>query len=72
MAEKLKSPDNFSAAAKDGAVWAVWKPVFGADGYKLYFYDADDPTVCIKTAVSQKPSKMVVGFENGKRYLVQV
>ncbi len=72
MAEKLKSPDNFSAAAKDGAVWAVWKPVFGADGYKLYFYDADDPTVCIKTALSQKPSKMVVGFENGKRYLVQV
>lgn len=72
MAEKLKSPDNFSVAAKDGAVWATWKPVFGAEGYKLYFYAADDPNLCIKTRYSQKPSKMVTGFENGKNYLVQV
>lgn len=72
MAEKLKSPDNFSAAAKDGAVWATWKPVFGADGYKLYFYASDDPNTCMKTRSSQKPSRMVTGFENGKQYLVQV
>ncbi|MDE7229540.1 MAG: CapA family protein, partial [Oscillospiraceae bacterium] len=72
MAEKLKSPDNFSVAAKDGAVLADWKPVFGAEGYKLYFYYADDPNTCIKTCFSQKPSKMVTGLENGKQYLVQV
>ena len=72
MSEKLKSPDNFSAAAKDGAVWVKWKPVFGADGYKLYFYSADDPNTCIRTRCSQKPSKIVTGFDNGKSYLVQV
>lgn len=72
MAEKIKSPDNFSAAARDSAVWAVWKPVFGAVGYKLYFYHAEDPNHCFKTSVSQKCGKLVAGFENGREYLVQV
>lgn len=72
MSEKLKFPDNFSAAAKDGAVSAKWKPVFGADGYKLFFYSADDPNTCIRTRYSQKPSRIVTGFKNGKSYLVQV
>ena len=72
MAEKLKSPDNFSAAARDGAVLTKWKPVFGADGYKLYFYAADDPNTCIKSRYSQKPQKMITGFDNGKEYLVQI
>lgn len=72
VAQKLKSPDNFSAAAKDGAVRAAWKPVFGAVGYKLYFYTADDPNTCYRTSVTQKPHKTITGFENGHRYLVQV
>lgn len=72
MEEKLKSPDNFSAQARDGAVWASWKPVFGAVGYRLYFYHTDDPNNCFRSSFSQKCGIFVTGFENGREYLVQV
>lgn len=49
-----------------------WKPVFGADGYKIMLYMADDANTCIKTRYSQKCSKSVTGLVNGKEYLVQI
>lgn len=49
-----------------------WKPVFGADGYKIMLFAADDPNTCIKTRYSQKCSKSISGLVNGKEYLVQI
>lgn len=49
-----------------------WKPVFGADGYKLMFFTADDPNTCFKTRYAQSCVKHVAGLSNGREYLVQI
>lgn len=70
--EKLKVPGGFNAVGRDCMAVVSWKAVFGADGYKIMFFTADDPNTCIKTRYSQKCAKSVVGFTNGREYLVQI
>ncbi len=72
MSKRLDPPENVSAVGKDGAVYLKWKPVFGADGYKIYFYSAYEPSKCIKTRYSQGTEKTVSGFVNNKGYLAEV
>lgn len=72
MALELKSPDGFAAAGRDGCAVLRWEPVSGADGYRLYFYAADEPDKLIKARYSQKCAKGILGFTNGKMYLAQV
>lgn len=72
MADKLKAPGGFNVAGRDSMAAVSWKPVFGADGYKLMFFKADDPNVCFKTRFAQNCSKRVAGLQNGVEYLVQI
>lgn len=68
----LKAPQNLFATAYDGSVRSDWQPVDGADGYILQFYNADEPDRCIKTRYAQNLSKLIMGFRNGRKYLVRV
>ncbi len=72
MSQRLKAPENFTAAGKDGACLSVWDKVEGAEGYKLQFFRAEEPEKCIKTRYAQDCRKMILGFENGRDYLVRV
>lgn len=72
MIRKPGTPANVTAAVKNGSVTVSWRVVSGADGYKLFFYEASDPSVCIKTRYSEKSQKTVSGFETGKEYYVKV
>lgn len=68
----LKAPQNLFATAYDGSVRSDWQAVEGADGYILQFYNADEPEKCIKTRYAQQTSKLIMGFRNGRKYLVRV
>ena len=68
----LKAPQNLFATAYDGSVRSEWQAVDGADGYILQFYNADEPEKCIKSRYAQHLSKQILGFRNGKKYLVRV
>lgn len=68
----LKAPQNLFATAYDGSVRSDWQAVDGADGYILQFYNADEPQKCIKTRYAQNLSKLIMGFRNGRKYLVRV
>lgn len=72
MSQRLKAPENLRAFGKDGASLSKWDMVEGAVGYKLQFFSADDPETCIKTRYAQDCRKIILGFENGKEYLVRV
>ena len=68
----LKAPQNLFATAYDGSVRSDWQAVDGADGYILQFYNADEPEKCIKSRYAQNLSKLILGFRNGRKYLVRV
>ena len=68
----LKAPQNLFATAYDGSVRSDWQTVEGADGYILQFYNADEPEKCIKTRYAQNNSKLILGFRNGRKYVVRV
>lgn len=72
MSQRLKAPENFNVIGKDGASLSSWDRVDGAVGYKLQFFRADDPEKCIKSRYAQGCKKIILGFENGKEYLVRV
>lgn len=72
MSQRLKAPENFIVTGKDGAALSEWDMVDGADGYKLQFFSADEPERCIKSRYAQDTRKIILGFENGKEYLVRV
>lgn len=72
MPDILSAPENFRVTPKDGSVLSEWNAVAGAVGYRLFYYTADEPKKCIKTRYAQEPRKTILGFENGKEYLVQV
>lgn len=72
MAEKLTAPQGLTATGKDGAVYAEWSEVEGADGYRLFYYEASDPDNCIKTRYAQRNGKTILGFKNGTEYLMRV
>lgn len=72
MGQKLSAPDNLRAEPRNRAALLSWKQVNGADGYRLFFYRADEPERCVKTRYSQKTKKLVSGLENGCEYLVSV
>lgn len=72
MSDRLRAPDNFAVEGKDGAALSTWDTVEGADGYKLQFFTADEPERCIKSRYAQDTKKMILGFENGREYLVRV
>ncbi len=72
MIRKPGIPANITAAVKNDSVTVSWRAVSGADGYKLFFYEASDPSVCIKTRYSEKSCKTVSGFELGKEYYVKI
>ncbi len=72
MTRKLGVPANVVAAVNNDSVTVSWRAVAGADGYKLFFYEASDPSVCIKTRYSEQSRKTVSGFEIGKEYFVKV
>lgn len=72
MPQILSAPENFRVTPKDGSVLSEWDAVSDADGYKLFYYTADDPDKCIKTRYAQDCKKTILGFENGREYLVQV
>ena len=72
MSQRLKAPENFNVIGKDGASLSTWDRVDGAVGYKLQFFSADDPEKCIKSRYAQSCKKIILGFENGREYLVRV
>lgn len=72
MPQRLKAPDNLRVTGKDGASLSEWDRVDGAEGYVLQFFAAGDPEKCIKSRYAQDCRKMILGFENGKEYLVRV
>lgn len=72
MSQRLKAPENFNVIGKDGSSLSSWDKVDGAVGYKLQFFSADDPERCIKSRYAQGCKKIILGFENGKEYLVRV
>lgn len=72
MLRKLGVPANVTAAVKNDSVTISWRAVAGADGYKLFFYEANEPSVCIKTRYSEKSEKTVSGFELEKEYFVKI
>lgn len=72
MSQRLKAPENFNVIGQDGASLSSWDKVDGAVGYKLQFFSADDPERCIKARYAQSNKKIILGFENGKEYLVRV
>lgn len=72
MPQNSGAPENFRVTPKDGSALSEWEPVAGADGYKLFFYSAAEPDKCIKSRYAQDNKKTILGFENGKEYLVQV
>ena len=72
MSQRLKAPENFRVTGKDGAALSEWDKLEGADGYKLQFFSAANPERCIKSRYAQDNRKMILGFENGKEYLVRV
>lgn len=72
MSQRLKAPENLKVIGKDGASLSMWDKVEGAEGYKLQFFSADDPEKCIKSRYAQDCRKIILGFENGKEYLVRV
>lgn len=72
MSQRLKAPENFYVTGKDGASLSKWDKVDGAVGYKLQFFFADDPDKCIKSRYAQGCQKTILGFENGREYLVRV
>lgn len=72
MSKIYEAPLNIKAVGKDGAVHTSWDPVEDADGYKLFYYTAEEPEVCIKTRYAQNCAKTILGFKNGTEYLVSV
>ena len=72
MALELEAPKGFAAAGRDGAVVLRWKPVSGAEGYRVFFYAADEPGKLIKARYSRDCEKGILGFRNGKMYLAEV
>ncbi len=72
MSSKLSVPLNITVTPKDGAVLTGWDSIEGAEGYKLFYYTAENPDTCIKTRYSQTNSKTILGFKNGSEYLVSV
>lgn len=72
MSQRLKAPENFRVTGKDGAALSEWDKLEGADGYKLQFFSSDDPERCIKSRYAQDNRKVILGFQNGKEYLVRV
>lgn len=72
MAEVLKAPEGFSVTGKDGCASLKWEKVSGAEGYRIFFYKAEEPEKVIKTRYSQKCEKGILGFQNGGEYLAQV
>ncbi len=72
MSEEMRPPENFGVTGKDGAALSVWDEVEGADGYKLQFFLGDEPDKCIKSRYAQGTRKTIMGFENGREYLVRV
>lgn len=72
MSNNLSIPRNFRVVPKDGSVFSEWDAVEGAVGYRLFYYDADEPKKCIKTRYAQDSKKTVLGFKNGREYMVQV
>lgn len=72
MAVELNAPGRFAAAGRDGAVVLRWDPVSGADGYRLFFYLAEEPDKLYKSRYSKGCEKGILGFINGKHYLAEV
>lgn len=72
MAEVLKAPQGFTVTGKDGCASLKWDAVSGAEGYRLFFYLANEPQNMIKARYSQKCSKTILGFKNGTEYLAEV
>lgn len=68
----METPKNFSTISKNQSCYSSWDTVEGADGYILRFYRANKPSIAYKTRYAQGNSKVTRGFENGKRYLVDI
>ena len=68
----MDTPKNFITTAKNQACYSTWDSVTGADGYVLRFYRANKPALAFKTRYAQGNSRTTHGFENGKRYLVDI
>ena len=72
MAEVLKAPGGFTVTGKDGCASLKWNEVTGAEGYRIFFYKAEEPETVIKSRYSQKCGKGILGFMNGTEYLAEV
>lgn len=72
MEHELKAPERFTAVGRDEAVALRWRPVSGADGYRVFFYDAEQPDVLLKARYSKDCKKAFLGFINGKTYIADV
>lgn len=72
MAQVLSAPQGFTVTGRDGCALLKWKEVSGAEGYRLFFYRSDEPDALFKARYSQKCTKSILGFTNGREYLAQV
>ncbi len=70
--KRPEAPRGLIVQPSDGAVTAKWNEVIGADGYKLCYYEAEEPEKCFKVRYSERCSKLMPGFQNGREYLVSV
>ena len=70
--KRPEAPRGLIVQSSDGAVTAKWNEVIGADGYKLCYYEAEEPEKCFKVRYSERCSKLMPGFQNGREYLVSV
>ncbi len=70
--KRPEAPRGLIVQPSDGAVTAKWNEVIGADGYKLCYYEAEEPDKCFKVRYSERCSKLMPGFQNGREYLVSV
>lgn len=68
----LNAPQNLYVTSFDGSARSTWTAVHGADGYILKFYNKDEPDKCIKSRYAQGTTKLILGFKNGREYLVRV
>ena len=65
--KKLPAPENIKASVGNGKVTLSWDAVDGADGYRIYQYEAVSKKYKkLKTIKGTKST--VSGLENGKKY----
>ncbi len=72
MALELKAPQNFRVSGRDKSAVLSWDAVGGAAGYRMFFYDGNEPEKVMKARYAQGCSRTILGFTNGREYFAEV